>query len=71
LSRTANYGSKHVNEHPLAVKGANLSADRKTITLNIEGMQPTWCMEIGYSFRGEDGKSVTGTVHNTVHALAE
>ncbi len=71
LTRTANYGSKHVNEHPLAVKGVTLSADRKTITLNIEGMQPTWCMEIGYSFRGEDGKAVTGTVHNTVHALAE
>jgi len=68
LRRSASYGSPHVNEHPLPVKEASLSADGRTVRLRLGGMAPTWCMEISYSFTAADGKPVTGTIHNTVHA---
>ena len=70
LRRSANYGSPHVNEHPLAVKEATVGADGRTVRLRVEGMAPTWGMEIAYSFAGTDGKPVAGRIHNTVHALA-
>ena len=70
LKRSANYGSPHVNEHPLAVKEATVGADGRTVRLRVEGMAPTWGMEIAYSFAGTDGKPVAGRIHNTVHALA-
>lgn len=71
LRRSANYGSPHVNEHPLPVKEATLSADSRTVSLRIEGMAPTWGMEIAYAFSGTDGKPVAGRIHNTVHALGK
>ncbi|RLS40924.1 MAG: heme-binding protein [Planctomycetota bacterium] len=67
LKRTANYGSKHYDEHPLAVRGATLSPDGKTVTLELEGFGPTWGMEVVYTFQGIDGKTFTGKLHNTVH----
>lgn len=69
LKRSANYGSKHIDEHPLKVAGAILAADKKSVWLNIPGLQPTWCMEIKYELRGADGTGFTRTVHNTIHQL--
>ena len=71
LKRTAGYGSKHYNERPAKVTGVKLSADGRTIFLDIEDMQPTWCMEIAYSLRAADGKAVNGRIHNTVHKLGK
>jgi putative heme-binding domain-containing protein len=71
LKRTANYGSDHYNEHSLAVKGASLSDDGKTVQLEIPEIGPTWCMEIKYSLRGANGEPVNGVVHNTVHRVGE
>ena len=71
LKRTANYGSKHYDEHPLQVAKASLSSDGKTVMLDLEGFSPTWCMEVVYSFTGTDGKTFTGKLHNTVHDLPE
>ena len=51
--------------------GAKVSADGKTVTLEISDMRPTWCMEIRYSLRGSDGAAVQGVVHNTIHRLGE
>lgn len=71
LRRTANYGSKHYDERPLEIRTATLSDDRKTVRLEIPDIRPTWSMEIRFQFGGADGTSVFGTIHNTIHALAE
>ena len=71
LKRTANYGSKHYDEHPLTVRAATLSPDGKTVSLDLENLAPTWCMEVVYTFTGTDGKSFTGKLHNTIHTLGE
>ncbi|ADB18904.1 heme-binding protein [Pirellula staleyi DSM 6068] len=71
LKRTAGYGSPHLNEQPLEVRSAKLSADGKTLTLDVEKLQPTWCMEIKYDLRAASGTPVQGTIHNTIHALAD
>ena len=71
LKRSANYGSEHINEHALSVTGAKLSADGRTLQLEIPDLQPTWGMEIKYSIRGSDGAPVSGSIHNTIHRLAK
>jgi hypothetical protein len=69
LERSANYGSKHIDEHPLKVTNANLASDRKSVTLTIPDLRPTWCMEIKCNLRGADGAPVARVVHNTIHQL--
>jgi hypothetical protein len=69
LKRSANYGSPHVNEHALTIRGATLGPDRKTIVLNIPDLAPTWCMEIKASLHGADGAPFSRTLHNTIHQL--
>jgi hypothetical protein len=71
LKRTRNYGSRHFDEQPLKINSAKLSDDRRTVTLEMPDIQPTWCMEIRYSLKGSAGENVTGVVHNTIHRLAE
>ena len=69
LNRTKNYGSKHIDEHPLTVRGASLQADGKTVRLDIADLAPTAGMEIKYRLKGADGRAIVGVVHNTIHAL--
>jgi hypothetical protein len=71
LKRTQNSGSNHVDEKPLAVTKATVSADGKTVRLDIPGLAPTWGMEIKHRVKGADGRSVTGVVHNTIHAMGK
>ncbi|MBI5760245.1 MAG: hypothetical protein HZA46_17145 [Planctomycetales bacterium] len=71
LKRTKDYGSKHFDEKLLDVRGAKLSADSKTLTLDVSELRPTWCMEIKYSFRSATGTPIQGTIHNTIHELAD
>ncbi|HVJ79651.1 MAG TPA: DUF6797 domain-containing protein [Planctomycetia bacterium] len=71
LRRTANYGSAHHDERTLQVTGASLSPDRRTLRLAIANMNPAQCMEIKYRMKAADGGAVRGTIHNTVHRLAE
>ena len=71
LKRTADYGSKHYDEKPLEVRGAKLSTDSKTLMLDVAELRPTWCMEIKYSIRSTTGMPVQGTIHNTIHELAD
>ena len=70
LKRTANYGSNHYDEKPLEIRAAKLSANGLTLTLDIPDLRPTWCMEIQYTLRAADGTPVQGTIHNTIHTLA-
>ncbi len=71
LKRSANYGSKHYDEQSLTVERCTLSADGRTLTVDLPAIRPTWCMEIQYSFRSARGQPATGVLHNTIHALAE
>src|SRR6185369_6953184 len=69
LKRTANYGSEHYDERPLAVASAKLSDDGQSVRLEISDLQPTWCMEIKYTLRGAGGEPIDGVIHNTIHRL--
>lgn len=69
LKRTKNYGSKHYDEKKLSVRAVQVSADGQTVLLEIDGIQPTWSMEIVYSLSDPQGKAVNGTIHNTIHEL--
>jgi hypothetical protein len=69
LRRTKNYGSKHFDEKKLKVSSVEVSEDRQTVFLKIDDVQPTWSMEIVYSLKGSDGKTFSGTIHNTIHEL--
>src|SRR5207249_303287 len=69
LERTANYGSKHIDEHPLKITRANISSDKKSITLTIPELRPTWCMEIKCDLRAPGGGPIARTIHNTIHHL--
>jgi hypothetical protein len=71
LKRSEQYGSKHYDEKPAKVTAATVSADGKTVTLDIEDIKPTWSMEIKYNVKGADGTTVQGFLHNTIHHLGE
>jgi hypothetical protein len=69
LKRSGSYGSKHYNTEKRKVKSVRISADGRTVSLEIPGIEPTWCMEIKYAAKGADGRELSGTIHNTIHAL--
>jgi hypothetical protein len=53
------------------VSAAKVSADGKTVTLEIDDLKPTWCMESNYTLKGTDGPIFEGVKHNTVHHVGE
>ncbi len=71
LKRSKNYGSPHVDEHPLQVTAAKVTDGGKTVTLSLAEMAPTMCMEIRYQLKDAEGQAFTGVIHNTVHNLGE
>ena len=71
LKRSKNYGSNHIDEKPLTVTKATVGDDGKTVRLELPDLAPTWGMEIQYRLKGTDGRSITGTIHNTIHALGK
>ena len=71
LLRSKNYGSKHFNEHALALSKAVLMPDGKTVRVESKELAPTWGMEIKYRLKGTDGRAIVGTIHNTIHAINE
>jgi hypothetical protein len=71
LKRTKNYGSKHLDEKVLSVTKANLAPDRRTVQIEIPALVPTWGMEIKFRLKGDDGRSVSGTIHNTIHEMGK
>lgn len=71
LKRTANYGSKHYDEHSVSVTAAVPAADGRSVSLKIPDISPTWCMEIRYNIKSSEGKPIDGVIHNTIHALSD
>ncbi len=71
LKRSANYGSKHYDEHPLEITGASLSADGRTVTLAIPALAPTQCYELKVNLAASDGSKIERSLHGTIHQLGE
>ncbi len=71
LKRSANYGSKHYDERPLRVSSAALCDDDRTVSLTVPEIHPAWGMEIQYRLKGSRGEPCAGTIHNTIHHLAD
>lgn len=71
LKRSANYGSKHYDEHPLEITAANLSADGRTVTLSIPSLAPTQCYELKVNLAAPNGSTIERSLHGTIHQLAE
>jgi hypothetical protein len=69
LLSSRKYGSKHYNEKALTVTKAELGRDNKTIKLTIPEIKPTWVMEIKYQVKDKGGKSIDGSIQNTIHQL--
>ena len=69
LKRTRSYGSKHYDEAASLVNAVEVSKDGKHVFMSIPNLKPTWCMEIKYQLKGANGRSFSGTIHNTIHNL--
>jgi len=74
---TGDYGSPEfwVSEpnkkgrEPLPVKGAELSADGKTVTLKFEALKPVHELVIKYKIRGADGAPINQELDYTINRL--
>lgn len=51
----------------LTVKSAKLSADKKKVFLEIDGVQPVMQMEVKFDLKGADGSTVPGRIINTIN----
>lgn len=69
LKRSANYGSNHHNEHPLEITGASLSADHRSVTIEIPALARTHCYELKLRLTGTAGEMIERTLHGTIHRL--
>ena len=69
LQRSKNYGSKHLNQREWRVARAEVGEDRKTVTLTIPGIEPTWGMSIEMVLQGPDGEAIERVIHNSVFEL--
>ncbi|HEY0549926.1 MAG TPA: hypothetical protein VGF13_10015, partial [Verrucomicrobiae bacterium] len=71
LKRSASYGSKHYDEHPLDITAVRLSTDARTVTLEIPTLAPTQCYELKARLQGADGATIERSLHGTIHRLSE
>lgn len=71
LQRSARYGSEHYNTQALTLRSTALSDDAKTLTLDVQDLAPTMCMEIKYALKSASGVPIVGKIHNTIHGLGE
>jgi mono/diheme cytochrome c family protein len=71
LKRSENYGSKHINEKSLKITRATLSEDGRSVRLELEDLQPAWCMEIKCNLKAESGEHFERVIHNTVHRIPD
>ena len=73
--RTRNYGSRDYKadgsqgRDRVEVTGAKLSADKKSVLLQIDDMKPTMQMQIEYKIDAKDGAYLSHRIQNTIHAI--
>ncbi len=56
---------------PLTVKSATLSADKKSVLLEIPDIKPVMQMQIKFTVKSADGADLRSEIINTIHALGE
>ena len=56
---------------PLTVKSATLSADKKSVLLEIPDIKPVMQMQIRFTVKSADGTELRSEIINTIHALGE
>jgi hypothetical protein len=73
---TSAYGSENYRvkdggrgEDAVTIKGVKLSADKKRVTLEIEGLVPVMQMEIKMKINSENGAPVTDRILNTINVV--
>ncbi len=59
LERSANYGSKHINERMLKITNAKLEEDGRTLILMIPDLAPPRGMELLCTLKGTGGIALT------------
>ena len=69
LKRSASYGSKHYDEHPLEIAATRLAPDGRSITLEIPALAPTHCYELLFNLRDPAGALIQRSLHGTIHQL--
>ena len=69
VKRTKNYGSEHYNEKKIEVTHAAVTDKGVSVFLTIPDIKPTWGMEIVYSIKTAERKTLQGRIHNTIHKL--
>ena len=73
--RTRNYGSRDYKadgsqgRDRVEVTGAKLSANKKSVLLQIADMKPTMQMQIEYKIDAQDGAYLSHRIQNTIHAI--
>jgi hypothetical protein len=70
LARTANYGSKHLNESTAKIVRSSL-LDPRTVLLEVENFSPSQCYELNYDLVDSTGAPFKGNLHGTIHQLGE
>lgn len=70
LKRSASYGSQHYGEHPLEIQSARLSANARTVILDIPTLAPTQCYELKINLQSPGSVPITRSLHGTIHQLA-
>ncbi|MCH8046013.1 MAG: hypothetical protein IID44_20050 [Planctomycetes bacterium] len=76
---TRNYGSAHFSvknpkrkgQDEVEILSAELSADGKTVFLEIEDIQPVMQMKINLNIKAADGAAVKLVIHNTINKLGK
>ncbi|MBI3876550.1 MAG: hypothetical protein HY300_11485, partial [Verrucomicrobia bacterium] len=53
----------------LPVKSAKLSADKKTVFLEVAGLQPVMQMRIRYNINAADGTALQQEIFNTINQV--
>ena len=53
----------------MEVRSAKLSADGRSVFLELDGLAPVMQMHLRYRLRSSDGKDVRGDIYHTVHKL--
>ncbi|HXX94535.1 MAG TPA: DUF6797 domain-containing protein [Planctomycetota bacterium] len=77
LRWTAAYGSDEYwvsdpnkkGREPLPIKSASLSADGKTVTLEIDGLKPVYYVRLNYRLRSADGAPIRQELDYTINRV--
>jgi hypothetical protein len=74
---SGNYGSPELSvadpnakkHDKVEIKSARLAKDRKTVLLEIPGLQPVNQMKIKMNLKAADGTAINQEIYNTIHKL--